>query len=100
MSKGKNSSPKVIFLEFCKVVKQRGNQIGVKPSEDDGDGYHKYLERKVKVLPEFDYFQIAIDDGRENDEHEGCLHEQIIHKKLHCFVGKIILLFNDEGLVH
>ena len=52
------------------------------------------------MLSELNDFEVAIDYGRENDEHENCLYEQVIDKKLHSFVGKIVLFFNHKSLVY
>jgi hypothetical protein len=72
----------------------------VDPSENDGDADNKHLQEYVKILPShLHYLQIPVDDGRENNEHQGSFDEQIVDEKLEGLVREIIFLLYNESFV-
>lgn len=70
------------------------------PSEHNGNANNKYLQDNIEVLaPHLHHLEVSVDDGWEDDEHEGGLHKEIVGEQLNCLVGEVVLFFNNESLV-
>lgn len=96
-----NAFPQLARLfELLKVIEERRDEVGVDPGEQQSNHHHEDLDADVEVLAAcVGHFEVAVEEGRHDDEHEGCLHDQVVDKQLERLVGVVVLLLNHKGLI-